>query len=40
MKSFEAPTLEIKQAVLKDVITASNPGSADGGVVLPPDPNF
>lgn len=39
MKPFEVPTISIKEAVLKDIITTSA-GKDVPGVPLPPDPNF
>jgi len=42
MKTFEAPTISIKEAILKDIITASEAEDSNGsnlpGVPLPEDP--
>lgn len=39
MKVFEAPTITVNEAVLRDIITTSSNGSVPG-VPLPPDPNY
>lgn len=36
MKIFEVPTITVKEAVLRDIITTSSVP----GVPLPPDPNY
>ena len=41
MKAFEAPTITVKEAVLRDIITASAGTNSDvPGVNLPDDPNY
>ena len=41
MKVFEVPTITVKDAVLRDIITASTPSNPDvPGVSLPEDPNY
>ena len=39
MKPFEVPTISI-EAVLRDTIASSDPGSDIPGVSLPEDPNY
>lgn len=39
MKPFEVPIITVKEAVLRDIITTSDPASDVPGVSLPPDPN-
>ena len=40
MKVFEAPTVTVKEAILRDIITTSDSGSGVPGVPLPPDPSY
>ena len=41
MKVFEVPTITVKDAVLRDIITASvNSNPEIPGVSLPDDPNY
>ena len=40
MKQFEVPTITVKDAVLRDIITASAPAGDVPGVSLPEDPNY
>lgn len=41
MKQFEVPTITVKKAVLRDIITASVNNNPDvPGVSLPDDPNY